>query len=376
MRKPRRLCLDVMRGFCLWNSFIMTSIGVAALQLPGSPIRDLLLGMYTHSDWNGFHFVDDGFPAYMMLIGISMAFSHDRQLREGKTKAHLWKRLWNRVAIFLVFAFFYQGGFSHTFGHMVFDGTFFKLAFSMLISGVALLTLSWRGQVVALAVFLLAHWALIIGMAPAGDVFPQTGNWEVFLSEQAWSYFPDRLGLAAYPELAEQFWWWFFLPKIAGTALVGPIVARFLMDGRTGAEQLWRIARIGVFAMLVALAWDRWLPINKLLWTPSYTLFSGGFACMVLVLSMLFTETIRTPHLTKLLVVYGRHPLMAWVWNAIVLESNYAQRFIGEGFPLELGVYHAMAVAVVQLAICWLPMVWMYNIEQKIRPATYQVNVL
>ena len=91
------------------------------------------------------------------------------------------------------------------------------------------------------------------------------GRWN-----HAYSY-PDNEGLLS------------TLPAIA-TSLIGILVGVWLASlPRIAAEQFAGVLVFGLFTLLLGLAMDRWyMPINKNIWTPSFTVFTAAMAMLCL----------------------------------------------------------------------------------------------
>ena len=152
----RRISLDILRGFMLWNSFLMDPLVAALVQVPASDVRNRMIEQYTHTDWNGLDYVDTGFPAYIILMGAAMTLSYQRRAHAGATKRQLLFHVLQRSILLWIFSFFFEGGFSVPLPQMNFTDIFYELAVCILATGVMFLTLSRRAILFALAAFLLA----------------------------------------------------------------------------------------------------------------------------------------------------------------------------------------------------------------------------
>lgn len=87
---------------------------------------------------------------------------------------------------------------------------------------------------------------------------------------------------------------------------------------------------------------------------------------MILSVIMAFTELFRTPRFTYVLLVFGRQPLLSWLWFYILPYTFFAERLVGIGFPIDFGSAYELVLRAVRLAICWLTMAWLY--ERRVRP--------
>src|SRR5580698_9451369 len=81
----RRPALDAGRGFVLVIAFVLTtpSWDRAMAALPPSAIEQTVVEQATHAAWNGFHFIDWGFPAFIIHLAGSMTLSRERRRKLG-----------------------------------------------------------------------------------------------------------------------------------------------------------------------------------------------------------------------------------------------------------------------------------------------------
>lgn len=104
MNPPRRLrSLDVFRG-----------LTVAAMILVNSPGGDAVFAPLRHADWHGCTPTDLIFPAFLVIMGASAAFSDAARRERGEAPAETARRLAARVAVLLALGllvnlFLYQG---------------------------------------------------------------------------------------------------------------------------------------------------------------------------------------------------------------------------------------------------------------------------
>lgn len=123
----------------------------------------------------------------------------------------------------------------------------------------------------------------------------------VFTQRHTYGPYPDPEGLVS------------TLPAI-GSALIGVLVGFWLRSQRSESEHASGLLASGLFVALLGLALNQWLmPINKSLWTPSFTVFTAGMGMLVLGVVHWLTE------------VCGRR---AWAWPFKVIGMNAIAAFV------------------------------------------------
>jgi predicted acyltransferase len=360
----RLLSLDCFRGFLLWNAFLMEPLVTALRQVPASDLRDRLIEQCTHADWNALHYIDAGFPGYIILVGASMTLSFQRRTQAGATKRQLLRHAFRRSILLWIFSFFFEGGFSVPFQQMAFTDIFYQLSVYILATALLLVGLPRRWQVVALAAFLLAHWAALTLIPVPGHGlgdFSKDGNVESYFRSTGATLIAQAFGLSApYYKFAEAMMWYATLPKAVGTCLIGLILGQILGSDISHQRRSSLLAAFGSAAMLAAWIWNGWLPINKHLWTPSFTLFTGGFIFVLFAAMIQIVEIWNCRRFAFVLTIFGCNSLLAWACFFRLPFDDFANRLVGPGFPSIFGPYQPLMIAITQVTLCWSLVAWLH----------------
>jgi predicted acyltransferase len=101
--KPQRLLsIDALRGF----DMLLISGGGTFLVLlenqTGLAWVDWIANQLKHPAWNGFTFYDFIFPLFLFIAGVSMAFSLNKGIEMGLSKAELYKKAFWRMLILVI----------------------------------------------------------------------------------------------------------------------------------------------------------------------------------------------------------------------------------------------------------------------------------
>ena len=79
----------------------------------------------------------------------------------------------------------------------------------------------------------------------------------------------------------------------------------------------------GNIAIAVGMAWHYWLPINKSLWTSSYSVFMAGMALVCLGISYYLIDVKGLTKGTKPFIVYGMNAITVFVLSGLVAKTMY-----------------------------------------------------
>jgi predicted acyltransferase len=135
-----------------------------------------------------------------------------------------------------------------------------------------------------------------------------------------------------------------------------------LCGGLLRREQTRAVLLTGVAAALVGWWWAGWLPWNKQLWTPSFVLWTGGLAAVVLAAAHVGIDRLGLPALGR---AFGRNAIGAyagaWVSTVLLAASGGMAPLYGSVFgPVgeKLGPYAQSLSYALAFVAAWALVVW------------------
>ena len=350
--------LDVFRG--------MTIAFMIIVNTPGDwgNTYSLLL----HADWHGFTPTDLVFPSFLFAVGNAMAFV-SRKWMDQSAREVLIKGFKRAFLIFLVgyllywFPFFRMvdgewtfKAFSTTRVFGVLQRIGFCYALSLpLIYFLSLRQLLWTG-----AMMLLGYWVIMVGF---GDLTLE-GNAALKLDLLLLG--PDHLyggeGIPFDPEgiLSS-------IPAVVNI-IGGYLVGIYLRDHQVGYENLAKLLLAGLVLMAVGYLWNPLFPINKKIWTSSYTLLTIGLDCVILG-AIIYLMDFRSQAVKfGVFTTFGKNPLFVYLLSGLIAKMMYMTPFGDSslyGWTYENlfawigGKLGSFAFALFITAICYLVAVWL-----------------
>jgi predicted acyltransferase len=353
------LSVDALRGFDMF--WIMGADGlVAALhELSDWPLVAFAAEQLEHRQWHGFTFYDLIFPLFIYVVGVSIVLSLGKKRDELADRGELYARIVRRALVLYVLGVLFYGGLSNSLNEIRWVGVLQRIAVCYLCGAIVFLNLRPRGQAILLTGILLGYWALMT-LVPvpgfgSGDFTPE-GNLaghvdRLLLPGRAWfrdlGWDPEGL-LSTIPAI--------------GSCLIGLLSGELLANVRVlPQKKVWLLVAAATVALAVGFAWGNWFPINKKMWTSSYTLVAGGYSCLLLAL---FYQTIDIWQWRRWcfpFVVIGSNAIFIYIAAEIVPFDQIAQRFVGGEIAARLGNWAGVVAIVVQLALEFAILWWMYT---------------
>jgi predicted acyltransferase len=226
-----------------------------------------------HSAWNGCTPTDLVFPFFLFVVGVSVALAILPRLEQGTSSAALTRAaMWRALRILLLgVAINVLAAWLLPQAHLRFPGVLQRIA--LCFAGVALFAVYTkpRTQWVAIAALLLGYWGLLwLG----GSLEP-------------WTNIVSRFDSAVFGRFV------YLIDPASGRGhdpegLLGtlPSLASTLLGLRAGCwlrrEKFRTLLLAGIACLLLGALWSLWLPLNKNLWTPSFVLWTAGWATLAL----------------------------------------------------------------------------------------------
>lgn len=323
MSRGRRLVsLDAFRG-----------LTIAAMIVVNNPASESRYRFLRHAVWDGCHFADLIFPAFLFIAGVSITLSFSARRRAGATQAGLLLNVLRRSALIFALGLLLNALPYFDWEIVRAMGILQRIALAYLGASLIALHCGPRGQAVWAAGLLLLH-AILLTCVPvpghgAGVLEPGSdlGAWidrlvlAGHLAHHEWD--PEGL-LGTFPAVAS---------VIAG-ALAGHWIERAPSPDRVASG----LALGGVATLLLGLLWAHWLPLNKSLWTASYTLFTGGASAIAFAACFWLVDVRGVQGWTAPFLVFGTNPILAY-WSssfaAKMLELFHRTRADGRSIFLE-----------------------------------------
>lgn len=378
----RLVSLDAYRGAVMFLMMAeVFALGKVAEALPQSRFWAGLADLQTHREWRGCSLHDLIQPSFSFLVGAALPFSLASRRRRGEAFGRsLGHAVWRAGVLVLLGVALRSIGRKQT--YWTFEDTLSQIGLGyvpLFLLGFTDRSFRW-GAFAALVVGYWAAFALYPVPGP-GWIWPEVGvpwNWPLHEhgfaahwdknSNLAWRFdvwflnrfpreTPFRFNRGGYATLS-------FIPTLA-TMVLGSLAADEFRDGRTTAARVRSL--IGLGASLLALGllaqWFGLCPIVKRIWTPAWTLFSGGWCCLLLAGFHLLLDTGSALDRTLAypLVAIGRNSIAAYLLAHLIedfvvdaYQTHFARDLFSRWGPYQTLVSGAAVMAVYLIILVWM----------------------
>ena len=316
---PRLLSLDVFRGFTIAAMVLVNNPGDWAHIY--APLR--------HAVWNGWTFTDWIFPFFLFICGVSLTFSTTRAIDAGATKRGVMLQLWRRAAIIILIGLTLNFIPAFSFETLRYPGVLQRIGLCIAIAAPIVLWCDLRGQI-AWTFGLMTIYAGVMLLLPISDAdgVVVAGVLEPGRDVGA---FIDRAVMSGHLWAQSKTWdpegLLSTLPAVA-TLLFGVFTGRWLQSASTPAAKAAWMMVAGLLALWIGVILDATLmPINKSLWTPSYTAFMTGWALLLFAVSYWLIDACESARvrsfaarIARPLEMYGVNALFIFAFSGLVAK--------------------------------------------------------
>jgi heparan-alpha-glucosaminide N-acetyltransferase len=383
VNSTRLRSLDSYRGFVM---LAMASGGAGALAGfvdHGNDVSSHILGMLRHQldhvAWRGGVFWDMIQPSFMFMVGVAMPFSFASRTARSEPWTRMLGHALVRSAVLVVLALFLASNGSR-YTHYSFVNVLGQIGLGYTFVFL-LLNRPPAVQLAAALTILVADWLLFALYPLPGSEFPfsefgvrdssiiMTGffshwnmNANVAAAFDRWflNVFPQPPGRpfvfneGGYATLN-------FIPSMA-TMTFGALAGKLLRSGRDRMVKLRTLLLAGAVGVSLGLIMDASIcPIVKRIWTPSWTIYSAGYACWMLAAFYAVIDVAGLRRWSFPLAVVGMNSIAIYIMAQLMkpfVASTIRTHFGPDVFA---GPYGPLVRALSTLLVFWLACFWMYR---------------
>ena len=376
--------VDIYRGFVMLLMMAeVLSLSDVSKALPGNKFWEFISFHQSHVPWIGLSLHDMIQPSFTFLVGVVLPYSIASRKNKGASFKNILGHTIKRSFILIFLGIFLRSMHSGQ-TNFTFEDTLTQIGlgytFLVIIS-----LYSQRVQIGAL-IFILLAYVLAFALYPlpgAGFDYASAGvpaNWEHNLTgfaahwnkntNFAWAF--DRWFMNIFPRenifLFNQggYSTLSFIPTL-GTMILGLLAGNILNSSVLASKKLRTFIYAGfalvIFGIVVHLIGLN--PIVKRIWTPAWTIFSGGICFLFLAMFYGLIDMKGRQKSSFFLMVIGVNSIAAYViadggMRNVINDSLYIH--LGKNFDQIFGVAYATLVSGgLVLFFEWLILYWMYK---------------
>ena len=352
----RIVSIDALRGFDMFWISSGEAFFIALFTFFGTPFFTKLALQFDHPAWTGFRFYDIIFPLFLFIMGVVMPLSITRRIEKGDSKAELYKHIIRRTLLLFLLGLIYNGLFNFDFVNQRYTGVLQRFAVCYFFASVIMMNFKLKGQMIWAVAILAGYWLfLLLVPAPGFAAYELTPEGNIagyidrlFLPGSFCCYsYGDNEGILT------------MLPATVNV-LFGALAGSWLLSALSEKEKIKKLLIAGLIFVAVALLWSLVLPVNKYLWTGSYTLLTVGISFLLLLLFFWIIDVKGYRKWAFPFIVIGLNPITIYVVQGIFDFGIIVNIFV-HGFSGGLGSFEPVFIQMCMIAVKWLFLYFLYR---------------
>ncbi len=287
---------------------------------------DYVYSPLRHADWDGLTPTDLVFPFFVFIVGLSMAFSFRKY--ESRSRAEWINKIIRRTILIFVVGLLlnWYPFFNKSLSDLRIFGVLQRIALAYGLGSFIVVFLRKKLTLqIVFGVILLAYYLILLffgGEDPFGLEENAVRRLDLFLFGENHLY--GGYGIPFDPEGLLS-----TLPAVA-TVLIGYLVGKEIQGIESVIDKSSALLPFGVVLIIVGVIWHQvGFPVNKPLWSSSYTLVSAGMATLLFSILIYLIDYLGRGSWFNIFRPFGLNPLISYVLSGLLLKTVFLIR-IGE----------------------------------------------
>ena len=358
----RLLSIDTLRGLDMIFIMGLAPLVVAVCELfPDGGDSFLAMQMH-HATWNGLHHHDTIFPMFLFISGMTFPFSYDKQVALGASRGKIYGKIVRRALVLAFLGMVYNGLFEFDFKDLRWASVLGRIGVAWMLAAILYINVpSWKGRAWISAAILVGYW-LVVAFVRAPDVDPLS---DPFSRDGCIVGYVDRILLPGRlhngnfdPEGILS-----TLPAVV-TAMMGMFTGEFIRipeEKIPGGKKTLIMIGASVVLCLAGVLWGQFFPINKRLWSSSFTLVVGAFTLFCYAVVHYLVEVKGWTGWTMPFRVIGLNSITIYMAQRIVPFESVSEFFFGGLAGMLPAAWGAVILAAGYLLLSWLFLYFLYR---------------
>lgn len=303
----RVLSVDIFRGITIAAMILVNNPGTWSQVYPP----------FLHAEWHGLTPTDLIFPFFLFIVGMSITFAYTKKKERG-VNISVYKKIISRTIKLIVLGLILAGftivfPFFKEFSTLRFPGVLQRIGIVFFIASILFLNVNWKVLLGVFISILIGYWIILTQIPIDGEVPLLTKesnlasiiDLNVLTRAHMWkAYDPEGL-LSTIPAIA--------------TTIFGMFIGMILLKKDKSQQEKFNLfIIIGISAMVLGYLWSVFFPLNKALWTSSYVLVTGGWACFIYALIYYIADMLKHSNWGNPAIVFGSNAITVFFLSGII----------------------------------------------------------
>ncbi len=355
--KERLYSLDTLRGFDMFWIIGGETLVVMLEKYTGwGWLKPVALQMH-HSHWAGFHFYDLIFPLFMFISGVAIPYALISKKEKGIPKADLYKKVFKRMVILVVFGFVYNGMLRDGIENLRMASVLGQIGIAYFFA--ALISINTN------SVKTRIYWVvgILAGIAAMQLLVPVPGHGAGVLTAEgsinSWidqHFLPGRL----YQKITDPEGLLCIVSATSVTlmgAIFGTIIRRKHFDQM---KKTIILLTAGAALVIVALVLSPFYPVIKKLWTVPFNILTAGISAILLGIFYFIIDVKQKRNWILFFQVIGLNSITIYMGKRII-DFMHASEFLMGWTATVFGDFSSIILMMTYITLEWAFLYYLYK---------------
>ena len=355
--KERLYSLDTLRGFDMfWIIGGGSLIGILAKYTGWSWLEPIAHQMH-HAHWAGFHFEDLIFPLFMFISGVAIPYALISKKEKGVPKTDLYKKVFKRMVLLVVFGFVYNGILQHGWENFRYASVLAQIGIAYFFAAlIAINTDSVKTRI---------YWVvgILAGIAALQLLVPVPGHGAGVLTAEGSinSWIDQHLLPGRLHEKITDPEGLLCIVSATSVTLMGAIFGTIIR--RKHFDQMKKttiLLTAGAALVVVALSLSPVYPIVKKLWTVPFNILTAGISAILLGIFYYIIDVKQKRNWILFFQVIGLNSITIYLGKRVIDFMHASEFLMGWTVPV-LGDISSVILMMTYIALEWAFLYYLYK---------------
>lgn len=303
----RILSVDIFRGLTVASMILVNN--------PGT--WNHVYSPFLHAEWHGLTPTDLIFPFFLFIVGMSITLAYTRKKVKG-VDTNVYKKIVSRTIKLIVLglilaAFTLDFPFVKDFSDLRLPGVLQRIGLVFFIASILFLNINWKGLLVIFIGILIGYWYVMTQIPINGGLplLTEESNLatvidtNILTRAHMWKVYDPEGLLSTIPAIA--------------TSIFGMLFGMVLLNkSNSSHEKFVFFIGIGAVGLVLGYLFSVIFPLNKALWTSSFVLVTGGWACLIYAMIYYVTDVLKKIKWGMPAIIFGSNAITVFFLSGLI----------------------------------------------------------
>ncbi len=356
-KSERLKSLDTLRGFDMFWIIGGGAFFTALAKATDWNWVGIIAHQMHHTKWDGFRFEDLIFPLFMFISGVAIPFALTSKLEKGTPKSVLYKKVFIRMVLLVLFGFVYNGALRDGFVNMRYPSVLSQIGIAYFFAALIVINTKQLKSRIFWLVGILSGIAAMQFLVPVpgfgAGVFTPAGSINAWLDQHL---LPGKLIYETYdPEGV------LCIISATSVTLMGTFAGFIFRNKQIKPNKKTVILLIiGAVIITTALLLSPVYPIIKKIWTVPFNMLTAGIGFLLIATFYYIIDVKKWDNWIFFFKVIGMNSITIYLGGRII-DFWHASNFLLGWIATPAGNFGQVIITIGVITLEWFFLYYLYK---------------